>query len=291
MIGILIINKPAGWTSHDVVSKMRRVLGERRIGHGGTLDPMATGVLPLFVGRATRAVEFIENAEKEYIAGLRLGIETDTQDTTGNILLSSEVNVTAEELSAVLESFIGERDQIPPMYSAVKIGGKKLYEYARAGKEISRPARRISIGEMELISFDGREAVIRISCSKGTYIRTICHELGLCLGCGGAMSSLIRTKAGRFDLSMAKSMEEVIAEAEKGNAERLLLPVDSLFSDLDALTLDIDDEKRCRNGAPILKTGIGSKRYRVYSGDGRFLMLGQARPDGTLNPVKNFFDI
>ena len=184
MTGILIINKPQNWTSHDVVAKMRRLLGEKRIGHGGTLDPMATGVLPLFVGRATRAVEFAENVEKEYIAGLRLGLVTDTQDTTGSVLETYDVNVSEETLIRVLKGFKGERLQVPPMYSAVKIGGKKLYEYAREGKSIKRPARKILIKELELLSFDGTEVSLRIVCSKGTYVRTICHDIGRLLGCG-----------------------------------------------------------------------------------------------------------
>lgn len=291
MIGIIIINKPQNWTSHDVVAKMRRVLREKRIGHGGTLDPMATGVLPLFVGRATRAAEYAENAEKEYIAGLKLGVITDTQDTTGSILEKHDVKASGEELSQALRGFKGELLQVPPMYSAVKIEGKKLYEYAREGKSIKRPARRIFIKELELLSFDGAEASIRIVCSKGTYVRTICHDIGSLLGCGGAMSSLIRTRAGRFDISRALTIEQIEQAAEKSEAEKLLLPVDTLFLALDNLAIDKKDEIRCRNGAPINAAGVACGRYRVYSKDGSFLMLGEVRPDGKLVTVKNFFDI
>lgn len=291
MTGILIINKPQNWTSHDVVAKMRRVLGERRIGHGGTLDPIATGVLPLLVGRATRAAEYAESSEKEYTAGLKLGIATDTQDITGNVIKTQDVNVSEEELLGALSEFKGERLQIPPMYSAVKVGGKKLYEYAREGRSVGRAARRIFIRELELLSFDGGEASIRIVCSKGTYVRTICHDIGELLGCGGVMSSLVRTRAGRFDIGCALTIEEIREAAEKGRAESLLLPVDTLFSELDILTIEKKDEKRCLNGAPVNKAGTACGRYRVYSEDGKFLMLGEVLPDGKLVTVKSFFDI
>jgi tRNA pseudouridine55 synthase len=291
MTGILIINKPQNWTSHDVVAKMRRLLGEKRIGHGGTLDPMATGVLPLFVGRATRAVEFAENVEKEYIAGLRLGLVTDTQDTTGSVLETYDVNVSEETLIRVLKGFKGERLQVPPMYSAVKIGGKKLYEYAREGKSIKRPARKILIKELELLSFDGTEVSLRIVCSKGTYVRTICHDIGRLLGCGGGMSGLIRMRSGVFDINRALTIEEVEQAAKNGEAASLLLPVDTLFLEFGSLKLDKKEEKRCRNGARINKAGVVQGRYRVYSEDGEFLMLGEVRPDGQLVTIKNFFEI
>jgi len=183
--GILVIDKSAGWTSQDVAAKLRGVFHERRAGHGGTLDPMATGVLPIFIGRATRAAEFLESAEKEYIAGLRLGTVTDTQDTSGTVLETHPVTVTRADVQAALQRFLGPIEQIPPMYSAIKIGGQKLYELARRGKEVERKPRSITIHELELLEGEGTEYVLRVRCSKGTYVRTLCHDLGSALGCGG----------------------------------------------------------------------------------------------------------
>ena len=207
--GILIVDKPAGWTSQDVAAKLRGVFHERRIGHSGTLDPMATGVLVLFVGRATRAVEFAESDSKEYLAGLRLGLVTNTQDTSGETLETHPVAVTREELDAALDAFRGDISQIPPMYSAIKIGGKKLYELARKGQEVERKPRNITI--FELAVEDGSESDwnLRVRCSKGTYVRTLCHDIGQSLGCGGCMSSLRRTRAGRFTLEQAVTMEQL----------------------------------------------------------------------------------
>ena len=183
--GIIIVDKPSGWTSQDVAAKLRGVFHERRIGHGGTLDPMATGVLPVFVGRATRAAEFMESAQKEYIAGLRLGMTTNTQDTSGETLQTAPVCVTRQELEAALKQFTGPIEQIPPMYSAIKIGGKKLYELARKGQEIERKPRPVTIYALELLDGDGADWTIRVRCSKGTYVRTLCHDIGAALGCGG----------------------------------------------------------------------------------------------------------
>ena len=191
--GILIIDKPSDWTSMDVCAKLRGVFHEKRIGHGGTLDPMATGVLPVFVGRATRAVEFAAESDKEYIAVLQLGVITNTQDSTGEILEQRPVTAGREELSALLPRFTGPLEQIPPMYSAIKIGGKKLYELARKGQEVDRPARKITIHHLELLEEDPGQPdayFLRIRCSKGTYIRTLCHDMGQALGCGGVMAAL-----------------------------------------------------------------------------------------------------
>lgn len=280
--GIIIIDKPAGWTSQDVAAKLRGVLHEKRIGHGGTLDPMATGVLPIFVGRATRAVEFFEHAEKEYVAGLRLGLVTNTQDITGEIEAEQPVQVTKEQLQTVLETFKGPQEQIPPMYSAVKIGGKKLYEMARQGKTVERKPRHIEILELELLDGEGRDFLIRVKCSKGTYIRTLCHDIGQELGCGGCMSSLRRTMAGCYDLSRAVTMEEVLA----GKTD--LLPVDSLFSHLPAVT--VEKVKPIYNGAAVKVSGLPDGEYRVYAPDGTFLMLGRAEKEW-LKTVKSFFEV
>ena len=280
--GIIVIDKPAGWTSQDVAAKLRGVFHERRIGHGGTLDPMATGVLPIFVGRATRAVEFFEHAEKEYVAGLRLGLVTNTQDTTGETEQTCPVSITEAQLLEVLERFKGVQQQIPPMYSAVKIGGKKLYEMARQGKTVERKPRTIEILELELLEGEGADWRIRIKCSKGTYIRTLCHDIGQALGCGGCMSSLRRTMAGCYDLSRAVTMEQVL----QGQQE--LLPVDSLFAHLPAVT--VNKVKPIYNGAAVKMPELADGQYRVYAPDGEFLMVGQAEK-GMLKTVKSFFEV
>ena len=284
MTGILNLDKPAGWTSHDAVAKLRRLLGERRIGHGGTLDPMATGVLPVFVGRATRAVEFLEAADKEYEAGLRLGIVTDTQDTTGQILEERPVSVTEEDLRAAVLDLRGEREQLPPMYSAVKVGGKALYAYARAGKTVERKPRQITVYEAEPLGWSGEEYRFRIVCSKGTYIRTLCSDLGQTLGCGGAMSSLRRLRAGPFRLEEAVSLETVM---EKGEA--CLLPLDSLFADRPALTLDGERTRRVLCGNDIPLEGEAGQ-YRLYGPDGEFLALA-ALEKGRGKIIKSFFEV
>lgn len=284
MTGILIVDKPAGWTSQDVVSKLRGVMHERRAGHGGTLDPMATGVLPVFLGRATRAVPFFENAEKEYIADIRFGCVTDTQDTTGTVLEQRPVSCTEAEVRAALAAMQGVQMQLPPMYSAVKVGGKKLYELARAGKEVERKARPIELKELELLDFSGEAARFRVLCSKGTYVRTICHDLGAALGCGGCMSALRRTRAGCYGIGQAYTMEQILA------GEAQLLPVDSLFAAHPAVMLTPAQEARCRHGNPVPCAGLPDGRCRVYAKDGSFLMLGEYR-DGTLFTVKSFFEV
>lgn len=282
--GILIVDKPSGWTSQDVVSKLRGVFHEKRIGHGGTLDPMATGVLPVFVGRATRAVEFFEHAEKTYIADLLLGTTTDTQDTTGAVVSERPVEVTATQLEAALSAFRGVQQQLPPMYSAVKIGGKKLYEIARRGKEVERTPREITLYALELLDFSGKTARLRIHCSKGTYVRTLCHDIGAALGCGGCMAALRRVQAGAYTEAEAIPLEKIVADS---CPEALLRPIDSLFADLPGLTLTPAQEKCCRNGAAFTSTQAPG-RYCVYARDGAFLALSEIS-DGTLRTVKSFF--
>ena len=285
--GIIIVNKPAGWTSQDVAAKLRGVFHEKRVGHGGTLDPMATGVLPVFVGRATRAVEFFEHADKEYIATLRLGTVTDTQDTTGTVLETRPVCVTAQELDAVLTEFTGELSQLPPMYSAVKIHGQKLYTLARQGKQIERTPRRIRIFALERLSSEGAEHRLRIHCSKGTYVRTLCADIGARLGCGGCMAALERTRAGAFSLSQAHTVEELL---RTDDPEKLLLPVDTLFADAPALTARPAAEKKLRNGAQLKISGIPDGFFRVYAESGEFLLYGKAS-GGILSTVKSFFEV
>ncbi len=285
--GIVIIDKPEGWTSQDVAAKLRGVFHERRVGHGGTLDPMATGVLPIFIGRATRAVEFFESAEKEYVAGLRLGLETNTQDTTGETIAEAPVSVTREQVEAVLQDFLGPQQQLPPMYSAVKIGGKKLYELARQGKTVERKPRAIEILELELLEGSGTDYCLRVRCSKGTYIRTLCHDIGQRLGCGGCMSSLRRTGAGCYSIGQAVTMEALLAMEDPCEQ---LLPVDSLFAHLPAVTVQQNQLKQIYNGAAVKMPQLVPGQYRVYAPDGTFLMVGQAK-NGLLYTVKSFFEV
>ena len=285
--GIIIIDKPADWTSMDVCAKLRGILKEKKIGHAGTLDPMATGVLPVFVGNATRAVEFAEKGDKEYIAGLRLGVVTNTQDTTGEILEERAVTSDRAALEAVLPRFVGEIDQIPPMFSAIKIGGKKLYELARSGKEVERKARRITIRELEVMEqLSECEYLLRVRCSKGTYIRTLCHDIGAALGCGGCMASLRRTMAAGFTIDEAVTLAEV---QEQGTA--LLRPTEDYFRTYEVYTLKTPrQEHLCRNGNPVAvkEPLVEGALYRVRSGEGEFLALSRYE-GGVLTSVKNFF--
>ena len=291
--GIIIIDKDPGWTSMDVCAKLRGILGERRIGHGGTLDPMATGVLPVFIGRATRAVEFAADSNKEYICGLKLGVVTNTQDTTGEVLENRPVDVSREEVEAVLHRFTGPIEQIPPMYSAIKINGKKLYELARKDREVERKPRPVTIYALELldISPDGASYRLRVVCSKGTYVRTLCHDIGQALGCGGCMSSLQRVKAAGFTLADSVSLEAVQAAVDRGGGESLLLPVDAYFAGLPMLVLKTAGaEKKIRNGAPLPARDVPDGEYRVYGIDKTFLALGKVA-DGRLTTVKSFFEV
>ena len=286
--GIIVIDKPQGWTSMDVCAKLRGILREKRIGHAGTLDPMATGVLPVFVGRATRAVEFASEAEKEYVAGLQLGIVTNTQDTSGEILETRPVSVTLEQLEEALAPFRGDIEQIPPMYSAIKINGKKLYELARKGKEVERKPRPVTIHALTLeeqIAPD--EFVIRVRCSKGTYVRTLCHDIGQVLGCGACMSSLRRTMAAGFTLEQAVSLDTV-QDCEDRAA--LQLKVDAYFSEYPSLTVAGSAEKKLRNGMTLVMPQLEPGQYRVYGESGEFIALCAAN-DGKLTTVKSFFEV
>jgi len=283
--GIIIIDKPAGWTSMDVCAKLRGILREKRVGHGGTLDPMATGVLPVFVGQATRAVEFAENSRKEYVAGLRLGLVTNTQDTTGETLETHPVSVSRADVEAALARFLGDIQQIPPMYSAIKIHGQKLYDLARRGQEVARKPRPVTIYTLELLEqANETDFLFRCVCSKGTYIRTLCHDIGQALGCGGAMYQLRRTMAAGFSLEQAVTLEDV---QEQGAS--LLLPTDSLFAQYPSLLLrSAGREKRVRCGNPITEPSLPDGIYRVYGQNHDFLCLSRAE-HGTLTSIKNFF--
>ena len=286
MNGIVIIDKPEGWTSQDVVSKLRGALHTKRIGHGGTLDPMATGVLPVFVGRGTRGVEFFEHAEKTYEAELRFGITTDTEDITGEILTEKPVNITREELEKALGSFRGQIQQVPPMYSALKINGQKLCDLARKGKEVERKSRTITIFALDLLDFDGTTAKLRVRCSKGTYIRTLCKDIGENLGCGGCMANLRRVAAGAYTIEEAVSLSELVEAEDK---EKYLRPVDTMFTAYPAVTLTPNQEKRCRNGNSFT-IDLAEGTYRAYSQTGEFLMLA-AVSDGVMSTIKSFFEV
>ncbi len=286
MNGIVIVDKPQGWTSQDVTARLRRVFGTRRIGHGGTLDPMATGVLPVFVGRATRGVEFFEHAEKTYEATLRLGLATDTEDITGTVLEAHAVAVTHAEFLAVLDRFRGEIMQIPPMYSALKVNGQKLCDLARKGREVVRQPRPITIFELTCLDFSGDTARLRVRCSKGTYIRTLCKDIGAALGCGGCMAALRRVSAGEYGMEAAVPLQELLDAEDPG---KYLQNVDTLFSHYPAVTLTEKQEQRCRNGGSFT-LNLPDGRYRVYSQSGEFLALSQVESD-VMSTVKSFFGV
>lgn len=286
MNGIVIIDKPAGWTSQDVTARLRRVFGTRRIGHGGTLDPMATGVLPVFVGRATRGVEFFEHAEKTYETELLLGVATDTEDTTGTVLTRREVSVTPGQLAEVLECFRGEIMQIPPMYSALKVNGQKLCDLARKGRQVERQPRPVTIHELTLLSREGDTLHLRVRCSKGTYIRTLCADIGEALGCGGCMQALRRTQAGEYTIAEAVPLQQLLEAAEP---ETYLRDVDTMFRGYPGVKLTVNQEKRCRNGNAFSVT-LPAGTYRAYSQSGEFLMLAKVE-DGVMSTIKSFFDV
>jgi len=287
MNGILLVDKPEGWTSMDVCAKLRGAMHTKRIGHSGTLDPMATGLLVVFAGRATRAVQFAENDEKEYAATLRLGVVTDTQDTTGNVLFEKPVNVTDDEIEAALEKFKGEIDQIPPMYSAIKINGQKLYDIARRGGEVERKARRVTIHELELISREGNDLLLRVRCSKGTYIRALCNDIGAELGCGGCMASLRRTFAGRFSIENAHTMQ--MLTSPETDLESLLLPLESLFADKERALLSPNQEKIIRNGGEF-SCNYSAEEYTAFSESGEFLALCRVS-EGKMRVIKSFYEV
>ena len=286
MNGIVIVDKPQGWTSQDVTARLRRVFNTRRIGHGGTLDPMATGVLPVFVGRATRGVEFFEHAEKIYETVLKPGITTDTEDITGTVLTEQDAFVTGEMLEEVLPQFRGEILQVPPMYSALKVNGQKLYDLARKGKEVERQPRPITIHELTLLGMDAEGIRLRVHCSKGTYIRTLCKDIGEALGCGGCMAALRRVQAGEYTAEEAVPLETLL---ETDAPEQYLRPVDSMFRHYPAVTLTEKQEKRCRCGNSFsIKMEDGT--YRVYAQSGDFLALSKVE-GGVMSTIKSFFEV
>ena len=286
MNGIVIVDKPQDWTSQDVTARLRRVFNTRRIGHGGTLDPMATGVLPVFVDRATRGVEFFEHAEKTYETVLRLGLTTDTEDVWGTTLEEKSVTIDRENLESVLDSFRGEILQVPPMYSALKVGGQKLCDLARKGREVERQPRPITIHELTLLEVGENTLRLRVRCSKGTYIRTLCKDIGAALGCGGCMQELRRVQAGEYTIAEAVPLQELL-EAE--DPQKYLRGVDTMFRNFPEVRLTPNQEKRCRNGNAFT-VNLPEGTYRAYSQSGEFLMLAKVE-DGTMSTIKSFFDV
>ena len=289
MNGILLVDKPSGWTSNDVVQKLRGILRERRIGHAGTLDPMATGLLTVFVGRATRAVEFAEADAKRYRAALRLGLTTDTQDITGTVLRQEDADITREALEQALQDFRGEIRQVPPMYSAVKVNGERLYKLARRGETVERAARTVTIHSLELLGREGEDWILDIRCSKGTYIRTLCQDIGEALGCGGCMAALRRLEAGAFTVEEAHALEEIAQAASEGRAETLLHPTDTLFRGVPAETVGAAAEKKIRNGNAF-RTSWPDGPLLLYSATGEFLALARAE-NGECRTIKSFFEV
>ena len=286
MNGIVIVDKPQEWTSQDVTARLRRVFQTRRIGHGGTLDPMATGVLPVFVGRGTRGVEFFEHADKTYEAVLQLGLTTDTEDTSGTVLEEKEVHISETEFAEILTQFRGKIMQVPPMYSALKINGQKLVDLARKGKTVERQPREIEIFELTMLEFSGTTARLRVKCSKGTYIRTLCKDIGEALGCGGCMAALRRVQAGEYTIEEAIPLQTLL---ETENPEQYLRPVDSMFRNYPEVVLSPNQEKRCRNGNSF-SMQLEPGTYRAYSKTGEFLMLAKVE-DGIMSTIKSFFEV
>ena len=286
MNGIVIIDKPQSWTSQDVTARLRRVFNTRRIGHGGTLDPMATGVLPVFVGRATRGVEFFEHAEKTYETVLRLGITTDTEDISGTVLTEQDAFVTGEMLEKTLEKFRGEIMQVPPMYSALKINGQKLVDLARKGREVERQPRPITSRELPLLGMEAEGIRLRVRCSKGTYIRTLCKDIGEALGCGGCMAELRRVSAGEYRIEEAVPLQ-VLLETE--TPEQYLRPVDSMFRNYPKVVLTPKQEIRCRNGNSF-SVQMEDGTYRAYGQNGEFLMLAKVENE-VMSTIKSFWEV
>ncbi len=294
--GIIPVNKPEGFTSFDVIAKMRGILRMKRLGHSGTLDPMATGVLPVFCGNATKAVSIIPHTGKSYTAGFRLGIVTDTQDITGKILSEQTPCVTLKDLESALENFRGEISQIPPMYSAVSVGGKRLYELARKGIEVEREARKITVSALEIAEYDEKtaEGKLNISCSGGTYVRTIIHDIGQALGCGGAMTSLVRTCSNGFSLDECVTLEQLESLRDSGELEKAVISSERLFTSLPEIRLNEMKTKMYKNGVKLhldkLKGFDGSEQYRIYSDKNQFLGLACADIENNeLRVLKNLY--
>lgn len=298
--GVINVYKEAGYTSHDVVAKLRGIAGQRRIGHTGTLDPDATGVLPVCLGSATRLCDMLTDETKEYVAELAFGIMTDTQDLSGQVLCRRRPAFTDRQARDVIASFLGVTEQIPPMYSARRVGGKRLYELAREGKMVERRPSPITIHEIEILSLEpeGTQpgARIRVVCSKGVYIRTLCHDIGERLGCGAAMRSLIRTRVGRFTLEGARTLSQLQQEKDAGRLADALTRIDTLFDGLPAAQVREEGRRLLENGNPLpaslLQTAPDAPdgRVRVYDSRGRFYGIYGRQENGKRFPVRMFLE-
>jgi len=307
--GIINVYKEAGFTSHDVVAKLRGICKQKKIGHTGTLDPDAVGVLPVCLGSGTKLCDMLTGETKEYIARFRLGMTTDTQDISGKILEEKEVGVCEEQVKEMLSHFVGELQQVPPMYSALKVGGKKLYELAREGKEVERKARLITVYELELLKAEHPEYEIRVVCSKGTYIRTLCHDVGQALSCGAVMTSLVRSRVGEFRLRDAKSLSALQELADQGRLQEAVIPVEEMFHALPAIQVSDGAQKALLNGNQLKRSEVlikedtesigkrpeefpvDQKEYRVYSFGGRFCAIYRYEGGRRLfTPVKMFLE-
>ncbi len=296
--GIINIYKEAGFTSHDVVAKMRGICGQKKIGHTGTLDPQATGVLPVCLGSGTKLCGMLTDQDKEYVAELLLGVATDTQDTTGRVLRECPVAVSGEEVSHAVMGFVGKYSQIPPMYSAIKVKGRKLYELARAGVEVERSPREVFLHEIQILDLALPVVKLRVVCSKGTYIRTLCADIGDRLGCGGAMRSLVRTRVGGFGLEKALTLAQLEELGRENRIGEVLLPVDSVFAECPALHVKPARARFLENGNPLVPGDLEEETereqgrwVRVYRPDGSF--AGIYAYDGAqerYRPVKMFLE-
>lgn len=291
--GVLVVRKEAGWTSHDVVAKVRGLLGGVKVGHAGTLDPSATGVLPVLVGRATRVAEYLVDWDKEYRAVLRLGETTDTQDATGTVLAQVDASRVGEtELREVIDRFRGPQQQLPPMYSAVKVGGRPLYKAARAGKTVEREERTIVIRELEILAIAGRDVTLRVVCSKGTYIRTLCADIGRALGVGGHLFALERRRVGPLSIDQAVTVEQIAAQVAVGTLRDHLITLDEVLNRLPSLVMTDEEARRVVHGGAVLPIGIGelpsspgAVSVRLKDGEGRLLAIG-THDASTAGPVK-----
>lgn len=291
--GVLIVHKEAGWTSHDVVAKVRRLLGTPKVGHAGTLDPAATGVLPILIGRATRIAEYLIDWDKEYRAVLRLGETTDTQDATGQVLSATDSShLTEEAIRAAVVKFRGVQKQLPPMYSAVKVAGKPLYKAARAGQTIDRTERTISVYTLDIVAINGRDVTLQVTCSKGTYIRTLCADIGQTLGVGGHLLTLERRRVGPLLLERALTIDAVAQRLREGTLQEALLSLDQLLQQLPALVVTNEQVPHVLHGAPVLPAGIGQLpssselvSVRLKTEAGRLLAIGTHDPRN-VGPIK-----
>ncbi len=293
MTGIILLDKPNNMTSFSAVNRVRRLLSVKKAGHTGTLDPMATGVLPIALSNCTRFIDLLPVHDKGYVATARLGVTTDTLDSTGTVLSESEVNVTREQLESVLEKYTGEIEQIPPMYSAISKDGKRLYELARQGIEIEREARKITIYSLSLGSFDGDCFSISVECSAGTYIRSLIDDIGKDLGCGAIMTDLRRTSANGFSINNCVTLEELERAVNDGMADKYITPIEKCFDTYSEIVVTEGQAKRFSNGGELsrdrLKDNISDGIYRVYSPDRLFLGLGEIEKDGEVLKVRRVY--